>query len=646
MRRNKRAVGASGDPASPEPASPEAAGISEARAARAAHLVRPFLALSFPALSFLRKLLLSLIPVVVPLLMLGFAATYIADDFINREIATMTSRQLDNLKDMVDVTMFELDALNLTFSVNTKIISTVDELLSGLPLGVDEVSFSSVLNDILSAQSNARPYVDSIYFYLDRYPERLLSVTDGIMHMDSFADSGWLKTYETFPENRLLWTETREVRRFSFEKTALPLFTVYRRLYPASHGRTGVIVMNIEKSHFDELMSRASQFEGQEVYILDRDGRLILSAGDRKEPSPLGKKLLAENRDPLAKQPYSGSSYYTYSSATTRYGWRVVSIIPAASLESFSITLRKLILLMLAIAILIGAAMTLSIARRNARRVAAVTELFRKAELGEEFPEHPPLLHDEYDYMVETLIRSFLEQRYAALQLSERQAQAKVLELKALRAQMNPHFLFNTLGSLYWMVFGTEGKPSAASSMIQDLSVLLKYSLAESEEAALSDEIDSAKRYLAIQRFRYSEKFQVIWDIGEGAGRCKVVKFTLQPLLENSIYHGIRNKEGKGIIRIAASVDEVAGALSVRVEDDGVGMDEARLAEIRASLLAQTHSAEHIGLYNTNRHIQLVFGPQYGLSIHSAPGRGTSIEVRFPLIVATRKPEPDAIPLA
>lgn len=587
------------------------------------------------ALSFLRKLLLSLIPVAVPLLMLGFAAIYFANDFINREIATMTSRQLDNLKDMVDVTMFELDALNLTFSVNAKMVSTIDELLSGKPLGVEEITFSKTLNDILSAQSNARPYVDSIYFYLDRYPERLLSVTDGIMQMDSFMDSGWLKTYESFPKDRLLWTEARAVRHFSFEKSPQPLFTVYRRLYPASHNRTGVIVMNIEKSHFDALMSRVSQFEGQEAYLLDQDGRLILSAGDRVELSPLCQKLLGEDREPLAKQSYSGLSYYTYSSATSRYGWRVVSIIPASSLESFSITLKKLILWMLAIALLIGVGMTLSIARRNARRVATVTELFRKAELGEEFPEHPPLRHDEYDYMVETLIRSFLKQRYAALQLSERQAQAQVLELKALRAQMNPHFLFNTLGSLYWMVFGTEGKPSPAASMIQDLSVLLKYSLEENEEVALADEIDSAKRYLAIQRFRYSEKFQVLWDIEKGASRGKVVKFFLQPILENSIYHGIRDKEGKGIIRIAASTDGSGAMLLVRVDDDGAGMDAIRLAEVRASLRAETHSAEHIGLYNTNRHIQLVFGIRYGLSIDSAPDRGTSVEVRFPLVMSS-----------
>ncbi len=244
--------------------------------------------------------------------------------------------------------------------------------------------------------------------------------------------------------------------------------------------------MNIDKSHFDALMSRASQFEGQEVYLLDQDGRLILSAGDRGDLSPLSRQLLKEERAPLAKQGFSGFSYYTYSSATSRYGWRVVSIIPASSLESFSITLKKLILLTLAIALLTGVGMTLSIARRNERRAMAVRELFRKAETGEEFPEHPPLLHDEYDYMVETLIRSFLKQRYASLQLSERQAQAQVLELKALRAQMNPHFLFNT--PRFPVLDGLRHRGKALPRLLDDQGPLRppQILLEESEEVALS----------------------------------------------------------------------------------------------------------------------------------------------------------------
>jgi two-component system sensor histidine kinase YesM len=293
---------------------------------------------------------------------------------------------------------------------------------------------------------------------------------------------------------------------------------------------------------------------------------------------------------------------------------------------------------MLAIALVIGVAITLSLARRNARRTTSVMELFRKAEAGEALPDNPPLGHDEYDFMIETLIGTFLKQRYATLHLSERQARAEVLELKALRAQMNPHFLFNTLESLYWMVFGHDGKPSPAADMIKNLSMLLKYSLEESEFVSLGDEIDMAKRYLAIQLFRYKDKFEVAWEIDEGASPCQVVKFFLQPLLENAIYHGIRDKAGSGLITIRARIDARAGLLLIGIADDGAGMEGGRLEETRKLLDGQDQPSEHIGLFNTNRHIQLVFGREYGIGIRSAPGKGTLVEVRFPVSPSPPRP--------
>jgi two-component system, sensor histidine kinase YesM len=586
------------------------------------------------AKSFLRKFARSLFPVALPLLVFGAAAIYVTYGFIRREIVTVTTRQLDNLKDMVDNTIFELDALNLTFSVNTTIITTVDTILGKKSLSVDDVRLSKLLNDILSAQSNARPYVSSVYFYLDKHPELFLSTSDGLAQTDAYADSGWLKSYLESPKDRLLWTETREVRRLGSEHSSEALLSIYRRLFPVGKGLTGVIVMNIEKSHFDALVSRAVLFKGQEVYLLDRDGFLILADGVRGDPNALPGTVRSSDLETLVEEPFRGSSYYLYSSRTSRYDWRVVSVIPASSLNSLPLTVRTLILAMLALSLVIGTILTLTSVRRSSRRVATVVRLFEKADAGEALLENPAPGHDEYDYMIETLIRTFLKQRYASLQLSERQARAKILELKSIRAQMNPHFLFNTLETLYWMVFGTAGSPSAASSMILDLSKLLKYSLEDSEEVELSDEIDQAKRYLAIQSFRYKDKFTSYWDIEERALGCRVVKFFLQPLLENSIYHGIRDSDGARAIRISAGIDVADESLTVRVRDDGVGMDEPALAGLNASLLEEEHPSDHIGLYNTNRHIRLVFGPSYGLSVGSEKGSGTVVELRFPALSA------------
>lgn len=587
------------------------------------------------ATSLLRKYALSLLPVTLPLIAFGAAAIYVTDDFVSREIVAVTTRQLDNLKDMVDNTIFELDALNLTFSVNTGFISTVDSILGEESLSVDDVRVSKILGDVLGAQRNARPYVSSVYFYLDSHPDRFFSTGDGFVSTRSFSDSLWLGAYLKAPKESLLWTETRELKRLGEGHSPESLLTVYRRLFPVGTGPTGVIVMNIEKGYFDALVSRAVLFKGQEVCLLDRDGGLILSDGERSGGGillgGLASSLRSRDLETLSKESFRGSSYYLYSSRTSRYDWRLVSAIPAASLKSLPLVISGLILAALALCLVVGAAITLASVRRSSLRVASVVSLFEKADAGESLLEAPSPANDEYDYMIDTLIRAFLKSRYASLQLSERQARAEILELKALRAQMNPHFLFNTLDTLYWMAYGNEGLPSAASSMILDLSKLLKYALEDSEEVSLSDEIGQAKRYLSIQGLRYKDKFEALWEVEEGAADCRVVKFFLQPLLENAIYHGIRDAEGRRTIRIRAEKDDERRILTVSVSDDGLGMAPAALDSLRAALLEEDHPSDHIGLYNTNRHIKLVFGAAYGLSVESGEGEGTTVALTFPL---------------
>jgi len=579
---------------------------------------------------FLRRFALSLLPVTIPLVVLGAVSIYVTDNFVNREILAITTRQLGNLKDTLDLTVFDLDALNLTFSSNTTLINSVDRLLGRSSVNVEDVYLARLVGDLLNAQINARPYVYSVYFYLDRHPSRFIATDMGIVQTTNFPDIDWLKTYEATPVGRLLWTQAREMRVSWVERNPRHVFTMYRRLFPAVTGRSGVIVVNMSKDYFDDLIAQAALNQGQEVDLIGQDGNLVLTTNKSGELGALGASIRHTDIDRLSKRSIDGKDYYVYSSLTGRYGWRLISIIPASRLNRLPQTLRTLIFVLLLLSILLGALLTYSMARRNSERVRSVVQLFRTADSGEEIIETPEPGNDEYDYMIETLIRSFLKQRYVTLQLSERQARAEILELRALRSQVNPHFLFNTLDSLYWMVYGTEGVPSRASSMIKDLSSLLRYSLEDTEQVVLADEIENAKRYVAIQQYRYRGKFRVSWNTAEDTLRHPALKLVLQPFIENAIYHGIRNAKGKKSIEVSSYIDPDARTLHMMISDDGAGMTEERLREVQLSLVDDHHPADHIGVYNTHRRIQLSFGARFGVSISSSPDRGTRVEITLP----------------
>ena len=169
------------------------------------------------------------------------------------------------------------------------------------------------------------------------------------------------------------------------------------------------------------------------------------------------------------------------------------------------------------------------------------------------------------------------------------------------------------------------------SYMIEHLSLILRYSLSDpAGMVPLNEEIAYAKSYLAIQSIRYRDKIRIRWNYDESVAQYGTIKLLLQPLLENSIYHGIRELEVTG--EIAIEIAETENALAITVADTGVGLGPEKLQEIRRKLLVSDEHYEHIGLYNTNRRIKLTFGDAWSMSIDSEAGVGTRVRITLPKV--------------
>ena len=213
---------------------------------------------------------------------------------------------------------------------------------------------------------------------------------------------------------------------------------------------------------------------------------------------------------------------------------------------------------------------------------------------------------------------------------------SKQAELFALQAQINPHFLYNTLDAIRGQAV-MEGADEI-SDTIEALSNLFKYSISQKENLIpLRKEIDNLIYYMKIQKYRYLDKIDLVLDIEDNDYRILgtlVPKLTLQPIIENAIYHGLEPKIGKGTIKI--HVFTSGDRLQMTITDDGVGMDEETLIRIKKSLTSRIpyHRVEKsphgIALYNANRRIQQYFGPGYGIDLYSTQMLGTRVELSFP----------------
>lgn len=205
-----------------------------------------------------------------------------------------------------------------------------------------------------------------------------------------------------------------------------------------------------------------------------------------------------------------------------------------------------------------------------------------------------------------------------------------LIQLQLLQAQVNPHFLYNTLDTIIWLIEG--GQTEDAVEMISSLSVFFRTSLSKGEDIIpLSEEKRHTLSYLEIQQSRYRDILEFEIRIPDEFNKIMVPKLTLQPLAENALYHGIKNKRGGGRIVIEGFDD--GDGLILRVTDNGQGMTEKRLREIRRAI--QTGERAGFGLAAVAERIRLYYGPEYGIKIDSEEGKGTTIEVRLAKKITT-----------
>ena len=233
--------------------------------------------------------------------------------------------------------------------------------------------------------------------------------------------------------------------------------------------------------------------------------------------------------------------------------------------------------------------------------------------------EEVQLLSDGIESMVGRL-KQLIEKN------AEQEKQRRGTELALLQAQINPHFLYNTLDTIVWLI--ESGEISSAVTMVDSLSNFFRFSLSRGKTViTLAEEEQHIRSYLEIQQMRYRDLMEYKIDIPDHMKNFILPKLTLQPLVENALYHGIKIRRRKGLIRVTGRMQE--DSLILEVNDDGSGMTEERLIEMRASLADKT--SDGFGLRTVHQRIQILFGAEYGLTMDSTPDAGTRIMVKIPM---------------
>ena len=258
-------------------------------------------------------------------------------------------------------------------------------------------------------------------------------------------------------------------------------------------------------------------------------------------------------------------------------------------------------------------------------RISRVTNQVAKGNLSvraaAESGAEARMLSDSLNAMIDK-INELLDQ------VTTEQIRLRKAEFELLQAQINPHFLYNTLDTIVWLA--EAGDQKRVVSMVGNLSDFFRTSLNQGKDIiSIREELAHVRSYLEIQQVRYQDILRYEITVPEDLYEYKIPKITIQPLVENALYHGIKNKRGQGTITITGERSENGFVLYVR--DNGIGMTQERLNEVRAGIQKLSYTGKEIyGLYNVNERIRLNFGETYGISIESTYGEGTCVSISLP----------------
>lgn len=236
----------------------------------------------------------------------------------------------------------------------------------------------------------------------------------------------------------------------------------------------------------------------------------------------------------------------------------------------------------------------------------------------------------EADFVINNINNTILNKKNLEHELAANIIQLKKSQIVALQTQLNPHFIYNTLNAIGLSM----NNPRIRSDiLIRNFSDILEYSLNTKELlTAVKDEIAYTKRYIEIEEIKYMEKFNIVFSIDEDINELKVLKFMLQPIVENTLRHGFLHHSEEGF-SANISADKTDNELIFTITDTGMGIEPERLSEIQHNLNNELFPEAHnIGLYNIHLRIRLIFGKQYGVSIDSEKDKGTTVKITLPII--------------
>jgi len=560
----------------------------------------------------------------VPVLTSGFFSIMRSHDIALERSREYTGEMLKQVEKHIQSKLQTVDNLALSTMINHSLIELLnqeDDVLKGR----NKREVENYLKSILISYRELSSIV-----IIDRVGTVYTGNGKGLSREFRLEESDLFRRV-TEAKGRHIWFERRESVMLAINErpaSVFPSAAFIKSIYPTYGEYEGFMMIDFHEKALISVIGEIFAETPGNLYLLDSAKRTMLQAKASETPAIEGCAAGMDAEAGGYACELDGREHLVTYVRNERTGWYIVSAVPVGFLAESANDIRDAILSFSVIAGVLAIGFTLLITKSVARRFTQLQRLMRRVQAGDfaasiqaEKPDEIGQLSNAFAEMV-TRINLLIRNNY------EQKIREKNAQIKALQAQILPHFLYNTLDSINWMLI--EKKEYRISRMVTALGNLFRTSVSRDDGiVAVREEIAHVEDYLLLQKFRFEDRFQYGIEADERLLDRRMPKFVLQPIVENALVHGLARTQRGGRIDVFAYRSEEALVLEVR--DNGVGIPEAKLTALLREGPELDGTGQRLGLRNIHERIRLLYGPTYGLTLLSPPGEGAIVRVRLPV---------------
>lgn len=586
---------------------------------------------------FVRLMLTFLSLIVLPLTIVSYFGYSVATEIINNNISRSIQQTIHQLSLNSEVILEDAEKAIYTIlydSFNRQNLVKESIVAYQNASEYDKNVIGHNIEDELNKYAIYRNEINGLYLF--DMDGNVFSSANQLFNNSDFKSFKWFQSFMNQTKEDMMWSPSHKVTGYTINSNS-NVVTFLKKIKSPYGVLLGVLWMDVNERSLENVYTSGNVAPNGYTYIVD-DNYTVISAsdktlvtgrlGERQERMMLG-ALKEDNGHYFFKDDDDVLKLVAFATIHTT-GWKMITVIPVNELFVEANRVKNIILILALISTVTSTIIAYFFSRRISRPVHNLIRLMEKASEGNLTVRAKVIASDEIGKLNEhfNIMIGEIQNLISSVYISN--LKQKEAELASLEAQINPHFLYNTLQSIKWL--SDIYKAPDIGDMALSLAKIFRFSIKGAAIVSLYEEIQHVKDYIQIQKYRYEDRIELEYNIPEALLRSQIPKLIVQPLVENAIYHGIEAKEEPGFISIWAESGE--DCLHIGVEDDGAEVTQEKIDEIRLSLkhknILQTGSGKSLGLKNIHDRLQMLYGSDYGIQVERREGRGFIVVASLP----------------